>query len=124
MAQTDGGPAFPCSNEQFTYGNSDAGDAWAGMTLRDWFAGNAPAVIPSFGAAPYEPYPEYPHIDPSLVGTDYKEASEAAHAEYERLMQRHAEARIAQEISREVAWRYAFADAMLAERARQKAGEP
>ena len=42
----DGGPAFPCSNEQFTYGNPQAGDAWAGMTLRDWFAGQAlPAVI-------------------------------------------------------------------------------
>jgi hypothetical protein len=43
MTQTpnDGGPAFPCSNEQFTYGNPQAGDAHAGMTLRDWFAGQA-----------------------------------------------------------------------------------
>lgn len=41
---TDGGPAFPCSNEQFTYGNPVAGDAWAGLSLRDWFAGQALAM--------------------------------------------------------------------------------
>lgn len=34
-------PAFPCSNEQFTHGNPQTGDAWSGMTLRDWFAGMA-----------------------------------------------------------------------------------
>ncbi len=35
------GPAFPCTNEQFTHGNPQTGDAWSGMTLRDWFAGQA-----------------------------------------------------------------------------------
>lgn len=39
MSATDGGPAFPCSNEQFTYGNPATGDAFPGMSLRDWFAG-------------------------------------------------------------------------------------
>ena len=34
MARTDGGPAFPCE--------ADGGcGPWAGMTLRDWFAGQA-----------------------------------------------------------------------------------
>lgn len=37
----DGGPAAPCSNEQFTHGNPSVGDAWSGMSLRDWFAGQA-----------------------------------------------------------------------------------
>jgi len=41
----DGGPAFPCSNEQFTLGSPQTGDAWSGMTIRDWFAGQAPAAI-------------------------------------------------------------------------------
>ena len=43
--QDDGGPAFPCSNEQYTYGNPQTGDAHAGMTLRDWFAGRAISAI-------------------------------------------------------------------------------
>ena len=34
----DGGPAFPCSNEQLTYGNHMVGDAHPGMTLRDKIA--------------------------------------------------------------------------------------
>lgn len=33
-----GGPAFPCSNEQFTYGNPQAGDAAPGMTKREYMA--------------------------------------------------------------------------------------
>ncbi|MDX3973252.1 hypothetical protein [Shinella sp.] len=37
----DGGPAAPCSNEQFTHGNPSVGEAWSGMSLRDWFAGQA-----------------------------------------------------------------------------------
>lgn len=37
----NGGPAFPCTNEQFTFGNPQTGDAWPGMVLRDWFAGLA-----------------------------------------------------------------------------------
>ena len=37
----DGGPAFPCSNEQLTHGNPQVGDAWSGMSLRDYFAGQA-----------------------------------------------------------------------------------
>ena len=41
----DGGPAMPCSNEQYTHGNPQAGDAWSGMSLRDWFAGQALAGL-------------------------------------------------------------------------------
>lgn len=41
----DGGPAFPCTNEQFTHGNPTAGDAWPGLSLRDWFAGQALACL-------------------------------------------------------------------------------
>lgn len=37
----NGGPAFPCSNEQFTHGNPQTGDAWSGLSMRDWFAGQA-----------------------------------------------------------------------------------
>ncbi len=37
----DGGPAFPCTNEQFTHGNPKVGDAWSGLSLRDHFAGLA-----------------------------------------------------------------------------------
>lgn len=49
-AKDDGGPAFPCSNEQFTYGNPQVGDASAGMSLRDWFAGHAmPFCLAEFG---------------------------------------------------------------------------
>ena len=45
MTLRDGGPAFPCSNEQFTLGNPTTGDAWAGLSLRDWFAGQAMASV-------------------------------------------------------------------------------
>ena len=45
MALDNIGPAFPCSNEQFTYGNPATGDAHAGMTLRDWFATHALAAV-------------------------------------------------------------------------------
>jgi hypothetical protein len=41
MTTKDGGPAFPCSNEQFTHGNPQTGDAWPGLSLRDWYAGQA-----------------------------------------------------------------------------------
>jgi hypothetical protein len=41
----DGGPAFPCSNEQYTHGNPQSGDAWSGLSLRDWFAGRALGAI-------------------------------------------------------------------------------
>ena len=41
----DGGAAFPCTNEQFTHGNPQTGDAWSGMSLRDWFAGQALAGL-------------------------------------------------------------------------------
>lgn len=37
----DGGPAFPCNNEQFTHGNPNVGNAWSGLSLRDWLAGQA-----------------------------------------------------------------------------------
>jgi len=43
----DGGPAFPCSNEQFTHGNPQTGDAWPGLSLRDYFAGQALAGLSS-----------------------------------------------------------------------------
>lgn len=35
----DGGPAFPCAQSQQTYLNQDGAPYQAGMTLRDWFAG-------------------------------------------------------------------------------------
>lgn len=40
-----GGPAFPCTNDQFTSGSPQHGDASPGMTLRDWFAGQALAGL-------------------------------------------------------------------------------
>jgi len=46
MSETrDGGPAFPCSNKQFTHGNPQTGDAWSGLSLRDYFAAQAMAAI-------------------------------------------------------------------------------
>ena len=54
MSKNTGGPAFPCSNEQFTAGNSHTGDAAPGMTLRDWFAGQALAQIIADGYVDYE----------------------------------------------------------------------
>jgi hypothetical protein len=55
----DGGPAFPCSNEQYTHGNSQSGDAWSGLSLRDWFAGQALAGLchPGWEADPVEAAP-------------------------------------------------------------------
>lgn len=38
IIQQAGGPAFPCSNEQFTLGNPQTGDAWSGMSKREYMA--------------------------------------------------------------------------------------
>lgn len=51
MSKDTGGPAFPCTNEQLTAGNSEHGDAAPGMTLRDWFAGQALAGFASDNTA-------------------------------------------------------------------------
>lgn len=51
MSKDNGGPAFPCTNEQFTLGNPQTGDAWAGLSLRDWFAGQAIGSIISAASA-------------------------------------------------------------------------
>ena len=48
MTKDTGGPAFPCSNEQFTAGNSYTGDAAPGMTLLDYFAGQALLSAPDY----------------------------------------------------------------------------
>lgn len=70
---SNGGPAFPCTNEQFTCGNHQTGDAWPGMTLRDWFAGRALSGLLA------EPQPE--DGEPELgLGRDY--AANAAQAAY------------------------------------------
>ena len=50
MSANDGGPAFPCSNEQLTHGNPQAGDASPGMSLRDWFASHVAAAFITKGA--------------------------------------------------------------------------
>lgn len=38
MIKANDAPAFPCSNEQFTYGNPQTGDASPGMTKREYMA--------------------------------------------------------------------------------------
>jgi hypothetical protein len=38
VSKDTGGPAFPCSNEQFTSGNSQSGDAAPGITYLDYAA--------------------------------------------------------------------------------------
>jgi hypothetical protein len=44
MAQNDGGPAFP-QNDLSSYGMGPEGCNNGGMTLRDWFAGQALGVM-------------------------------------------------------------------------------
>jgi hypothetical protein len=65
-AAKDGGPAFPCTNEQFTLGNPQTGDAWAGLSLRDWFAGQV--IVGHF------------HIDPMVQASYAKTAYRMADA--------------------------------------------
>lgn len=93
----DGGPAFP--DVQFTHNNGDTSFKNNGMTLRDYFAGQAPVVPDWFRRVLREekavvPAPE---ISPHHVkhGTITHEECPIAH------------------IAR---WRYTFADAMLAAR--------
>lgn len=70
-----------------------------GMTLRDWFAGQAPAIPLAFAfRAPPSP--------PAAWTRDYDVNDEAR---YEADLS-------AWVIAREVTWRYAYADAMLAAR--------
>lgn len=50
----DGGPAFPHPNPDYAqdYGRRDRTPPFGGMSLRDWFAGQAiPALISSVGIA-------------------------------------------------------------------------
>lgn len=42
---SDGGPAFPFSTTTKSMNGDDVTSAYAGMTLRDWFAGQAMAAI-------------------------------------------------------------------------------
>jgi len=102
----DGGPAFPTPAEEFIEGPQGRGpaSAWGmegkpGMSLRDYFAGQAPVVPDWFRRALREekaviPAPE---ISPHHVkhGTITHEECPIAH------------------IAR---WRYAFADALIAAR--------
>jgi len=41
MSKKDGGPAFPVPVEDFTFADFAKGHPAPGMTLRDWFAGQA-----------------------------------------------------------------------------------
>lgn len=48
MSTNDGGPAFPQDGREFTNSRGDEVDYWPpsrGMSLRDWFAGQALAAI-------------------------------------------------------------------------------
>ena len=44
MAKIDGGPAFPAPMSDQTTGNQSGAPFQPGMTLRDWFAGQAMAI--------------------------------------------------------------------------------
>lgn len=66
----NGGRAFPCTNEQFTFGNPQTGDAWPGMTLRDWFAGHA--LAGDLAASP--------NLRPSIIDQPTSWATDAGRA--------------------------------------------
>jgi len=90
----NGGPAFPSGS--MSIGDGDAQAYTPGMTLRDWFAGQAPEA-PDWWMADECPTPP----------PGWNEGDGAAawvKAEHRFMMGRIA------------AWRYAYADAMLAER--------
>jgi len=56
MTQDNGGPAFPCSNEQYTHGNPQTGDAWSGLSLRDWFAGQIASGMAAYSGSMGHPF--------------------------------------------------------------------
>ena len=43
---TDGGPAFPVPDDVYQIRRAEVDEVYLGMTLRDWFAGQAlPAIV-------------------------------------------------------------------------------
>ena len=92
---TDGGPAFPWGSDGFTAG---------GLSIRDWFAGQAPRM-PEWFMGDGEP-----HNNPTDYAPDgFPIAWEKEHAAH------HSEL-VAFETKRLSMWAYSYADAMLSAR--------
>ena len=112
----DGGPAFPKAGYM-----SDAGDGRRhentgedGMSLRDWFAGQAPTEPqPWFEPVFTTPIPEYPVWD-GMDPNGFKKLLMKHETTLRQLGYEKEQARLAQ-------WPYAWADALLAEREKKSA---
>lgn len=114
----DGGPAFPAKRvEEFPLYTME-GElmdvsthevAYAGMTLRDYFAGQAPDMPHGWSAVPFiGPAPAgtiYPYYGPKLDYAEMEALEVAARREF-----------LLWEAKALAAWRYVFADAMIAAR--------
>ena len=100
MDKPDNPPAFPQSEWSL-----QGGDGREGMTLRDWFAVEAPPVPWNFEQPAY--------VDPSTI-TDW--STEAVNARAHEEMMR--------DLRRDVKWRLFWADAMLAARTTPKEPQP
>lgn len=98
-----GGPAFPCT--VWTPHGHKSGESM-GMSLRTWFAGNAPPVPNYYLSSEAPPY---------FFGSDdaYENLTDAERAEEDK--QRHASnlAQEAHEIRRATSWPWVYADAVM-----------
>lgn len=98
MSARDGGPAFPRPDVTGIEDQRLWESGHAGMSLRDWFAGQAPE-------APLEWRCSIEHPDePGGAFVD---------GEYAAAMEQYRDAKAAWAVRRVVEWRWAYADAML-----------
>lgn len=112
---SDGGPAFP------GYEQDDNRNLCAtrGMSLRDYFASNAPPSPEEWMS--WDLRPDSPPIVPMPTGFqhlpegEYRVAVEDTMAKQREINREYANKLAAWRLAREVAWRYAYADAMIAE---------
>ena len=113
MSRPDGGPAFPKpigNNGASHYEDREVSSEEVGMTLRDYFAAHAPKSRASWFEPTMLPKPEpiYDHEHPSEQCFECSEVN----------WQERLDWKIERARQYELQWPYAYADAMLAERAK------
>lgn len=113
MAKNDGGPAFPRTATAFATPSGMYGDHGdTGMSLRDWFAGNAPSV-PSWFVVEFFGWPD----DLSDKAIEWRISVEPTQPNApDRLSARWGQLPWSEKKRCEMAWPNAYAHLMLVER--------
>jgi len=109
MTDKTGGPAFPQSETLYEDGAMLSRDQHGGMTLRDWFAGNAPSMP--------DDWPAYLFIGDKPKGTIFPYDGKSVEARKLIEMDKDAQRDLVRwHCLADATWRFEYADAMLAER--------